>query len=286
MSGIVWLASYPRSGNTWFRVFLTNLRRDGTSPADINSLDWALMASDRHLFDGIVGNESGDYPHDAVDRLRPRVYESLVEGAEEPIFFKIHDAYTCTDAGEPLVSTKATIAALYFIRNPLDLCVSLAHHAATEPEKALRVMCDETTALAGEMDRLPIQLRQRLMSWSQHVLSWVDGPPFRVHVVRYEDMHSQPLKTFREAATFVGMPDDPVRVGRALSHSTFANLQSQEAAHGFLGKLPRTATFFRQGSVGQWRQHLTQAQAEELVDAHRPVMRRFGYLTLDDQPVF
>ena len=38
MAGIIWLASYPKSGNTWLRAFLHNLLRDPGRPYDINKL--------------------------------------------------------------------------------------------------------------------------------------------------------------------------------------------------------------------------------------------------------
>jgi len=50
-SGIIWLASYPKSGNTWLRIFLTNLRCDGEEPVNINELDGGPIASARALFD-------------------------------------------------------------------------------------------------------------------------------------------------------------------------------------------------------------------------------------------
>lgn len=58
--GIYWLASYPKSGNTWFRVFLANLRREKSEPVDINQLDTNGIASARELFDKMIGLEGAD----------------------------------------------------------------------------------------------------------------------------------------------------------------------------------------------------------------------------------
>ena len=286
MSGIVWLASYPKSGNTWFRVFLTNLQRNADTPADINALEAKPIASSRYLFDQAVGYKASDLKLEEINRLRPLVYEHLAATAAETLYMKAHDAYTMTDTGEPLFSASATQGVLYFLRNPLDVCVSFAHHAACDVETILRVMSNEGYTLAAQTDRLPQQLPQRLLSWSRHVLSWVDGIPCPVLVVRYEDMHQCPLETFAHAAAFAGLPYEPERVAKALYQSRFAELQSQERAQGFHQKLPRAALFFRQGTMGSWRQHLTQAQAQRIICAHREVMQRFGYLTAAGEPVF
>lgn len=286
MSGIVWLASYLKSGNTWFRAFLTNLRRNADTPADINALEAALIASDRHVFDDAVGYEAGDLTLAEIDRLRPRVYEHLTATAAETLYLKTHDAYTMTDTGEPLLSASATQGALYFLRNPLDVCISFAHHAACDVETILQTMGKEDYALAAQTDRLQNPLRECLLSWSQHVLSWVEELPFPVLVVRYEDMHQCPLETFARAAAFAGLPHEPERVARALYQSRFAELQNQERAHGFREKMPLATSFFRQGTIGSWRQHLTRDQARRIVCAHREVMQRFGYLTAAGEPVF
>jgi len=286
MSGIVWLASYPKSGNTWFRAFLTNLQCNANTPADINVLEAMPIASSRLLFDQTVGYAASDLTLEEIDCLRPRVYEHLATTAAETLYIKVHDAFTMTKTGEPLFSAAASQGALYFLRNPLDVCVSFAHHAACDVETMLRAMSDEHYALDAQTDRLPRHLRQRLLSWSRHVLSWAQETAFPVLVVRYEDMHQRPLETFAHAAAFAGLPHEPERVAKALYQSRFAELQRQERAHGFQEKSPRAASFFRQGTVGSWRQCLTPAQVQRIVCAHREVMRHFGYLTAAGEPVF
>lgn len=68
---IVWLASYPKSGNTWMRVFLTNYLRNADTPADINDLEFMGIATARELFDMYAGFESSDLTHEEIDAARP-----------------------------------------------------------------------------------------------------------------------------------------------------------------------------------------------------------------------
>src|SRR6056297_2434972 len=70
----IWLASYPKSGNTWFRVFLSNLFSETPEPADINSLHETPIASARQPFDEATGLPSSDLTFEEVDHLRPEVY--------------------------------------------------------------------------------------------------------------------------------------------------------------------------------------------------------------------
>jgi aryl sulfotransferase len=284
---IVWLASYPKSGNTWFRAFLTNLLSDGDQPAIINDLKGNLIASDRRLFDGAVGYDSGNLTSDEVDLLRPEVYQHQAETTKEPLFIKVHDAYGFLPGGRPLFPPEATNYALYFIRNPLDVCVSLAHHLGHDNfDRIIRDMADEKRCFCDAQARELNQLRQKVRTWSHHVLSWVEAPHMRVHVVRYEDMKLNPEATFKAAASFVDLPDDAERVHRAVHFSRFDELRQQEEKSGFLERMAAAQSFFRKGEIGSWREVLTPAQAQRIIADHADVMKRFGYLNDQDQPVF
>jgi aryl sulfotransferase len=277
LSGIVWLASYPKSGNTWVRTFVANLRREDEQPADINRLR-ITIASNRRLFDDAAGVEASDLTSSEIARYRPRVYRSIAENTAFPIFLKIHDAYTLLPDGAPLIPADATTGAVYVIRNPLDVAVSFAHHSRKSRDETISKMSAHDAAFSSE---LPIRhLSQRLLSWSEHVSSWVDQQAFPVHVVKYEDMHARPFETFLEMARFCGLPCDPVRVGKAIENSSFSFLQRQEREQGFRETPLHAPAFFREGKVGGWLGILTESQVDRIVQDHGATMHRFGYLPL------
>lgn len=281
MSDIVWLASYPKSGNTWLRVFLANLTSGQEEPVGINRLQTGGIASARELFDSYVGIEASELNEVEIERLRPRVYEKLAEDlgeSSEDRFMKVHDAWTLTPEGRPLFSAKAGSRVCYIIRNPLDVAVSYAHFSARPVENVIQMMGNEKSALCRRADSLHIQLRQRLLTWSGHVRSWVDDSQLQVEVLRYEDMKRVPLETFGRVAGFLGLPDDRASVEKALDFSSFERLQRQEEEHGFRER-GRGKTFFRSGQIGSWREELTADHVERIVEDHREVMARFGYLS-------
>jgi aryl sulfotransferase len=278
MNGIIWLASYPKSGNTWFRVFLTNLLRDSEAPASINELKTTPIASARVIFDTCMGFDAADLTADEIDRLRPELYIHLAENAKEPLFMKIHDAYTEVADNMPLIPAKATHGALYFIRSPLDVAVSFAHYNGSDYDTTISGMADDTFAFCRKPDRLHIQLRQKLLSWSRHVLSWVDSAPFPVCLLRYEDMKMQPRETFEKAVRFAGLPHTREQIQKALDFSSFDMVQQQEEAEGFRENSPSSSLFFRKGQIGSWREELSEKQARQIVQDHHEVMLRFGYL--------
>ncbi len=271
MSGIVWLASYPKSGNTWLRAFIANLRLGDRGPANINDLQ-IPTAANRHLFDEVTGIEASDLMPEEIARLRPRVYRQLAEDSAETVFLKIHDA--CG----PIVPADATAGAIYIIRNPLDVAVSFAHHMSKPIDWSIEEMA---STAAGYYSDLPIRnLDQQLGSWSGHVSSWVDQRAFPVHVVRYEDLHDRPVEAFTAVATCCGLQNKPNSVQRAIERSAFDVLQKQELNTGFRERPEKLALFFRQGRAGIWREALLPAQVARIIDDHGPVMERFGYLPL------
>ncbi len=283
MSSIIWLASYPKSGNTWFRVFLTNLRGEEDGPAQINRLNSTPIASAREIFDDEAGIEASDLTSDEIDRLRPEIYTHLAEQANETLFMKVHDACTSNDKNIPLFPKEATAGAIYFIRNPLDVAISFANHSGGDYDTAISRMAEETFAFCGRPKRLHNQLRQKLLSWSSHVKSWTEQAPFPVCVLRFEDMKQKPVETFEKAIRFSGLEYGREEILKALELSSFEELQRQEKEDGFKEKSPRSDMFFRKGEVGSWREELTKKQAERVINDHRSVMRRFGYLGKDDE---
>jgi aryl sulfotransferase len=278
VAGIWWLASYPKSGNTWLRIVLASLLSG--RPADFNAMpSMSLIATNRAWFDKAIGLESADLTGAQEINLRPRAYEIWAAEAEQPLYCKAHDAYRMTPAGEPLFPTAVTFGAVYIVRDPRAVAVSFANHLAESIDETIVRMDDPARAASTATRRLARHLRPRLGAWRDHVESWL-GVPFPVHLVRYEDMHRDPHGAFTAVAAFLGLPCDGERVAAAVDAASFARLQEQERATGFVEKPIQAVSFFREGSADGWRRTLLPEQAARIVAANKAVMRRCNYDTL------
>ncbi|MBK8899940.1 MAG: sulfotransferase domain-containing protein [Anaerolineaceae bacterium] len=284
MSKIVWLASYPKSGNTWVRIFLNNYLQNGDTPADINNLEDSMHAGTRELFDRLTGVESSDLTAVEIDRVRPWMYSRWAEESTETLFVKVHDAYRCTDAGQPIFPQEATKTAVYIIRSPLDIAASMANHLSITLDKAIAYMADERYALASSGGKLHRQLPQFMGSWHSHVQSWTRQTALPVHLIRYEELRHTPLTTFEKLLLAVGLPVESERLAKAVTFSSFDQVKQQETAVGFKERLSDTPMFFRHGQTGRWQTELTAAQIDVICYHHQETMQAFGYLDAYGRP--
>ena len=246
MTRTVWLASYPKSGNTWLRMLIANLSATDEQPADINDLpERGGIASARGPFDYLTLIDFGLLTHDEVDVLRPRVYEELASGAQDdeydqpaddlPVrFVKAHDAYTLTPSGEPLLAGgRGADAAIVIVRDPRDVAPSLANHSGMDIDAAIAFMGDQEAGFCVKTNRQHNQLRQKLPGWSGHVASWLDQRDIPVHLVRYEDLQADPAGALRRVLDFSGRPASGEQIRRAVAFADFAQLRQQEQSKGF-----------------------------------------------------
>lgn len=282
MSGIYWLASYPKSGNTWLRVLLTNYLRNDDKPADINDLDISTIGFNRDVFDECLGIESSDLTEKQIEYYRPSVYEKMADEISEPLFLKIHDAYFYNAEDRPIFSKTATAGAIYLVRNPLDVAVSYAHHQDEPIDKIIRLMNEDDAFLAGS-EKDGGQLLQKLSSWSNHVKSWTNEPDLNIHVVRYEDLLLDTIKEFSKIVKFAGLEFDPKRIEKSVEFSRFEQLKKQETVHGFNEKQPTAKSFFRRGRANSWRGTLSPRQIKQIISNHRTVMKYFRYLDSENK---
>lgn len=286
MAKIIWLASYPKSGNTWMRVLLTNYLQNGNIPADINKLEGGPIASARRWFDEWAGVEASALTDTVIGRLRPHVYRCMAGESPDTLFMKVHDAWGRTDSGEALIPADVTGGVVYIMRNPLDMAKSCAHHWGMDIYNAVEDICNPEFTIARSIGGMSDQLRQRLRCWSGHAQSWLDESGLPVHLVRYEDLRRDTEAVFGEVARYCGLPYNAGRVRKAVAFSDFSELQRQEREKDFRERsVNAPGPFFRRGQTDSWREELPAELVKRLIEAHGKTMKRFGYIDENYEPV-
>jgi hypothetical protein len=274
--GITWIASYPKSGNTWLRAFLACYLNHG-NPVSLNALPKDLSFSDARAPDYYAASP---YP---VHRLDVRevflirgavLLKILAETSHRPLFVKTHNA-NATVSEVRLMPSFITTRAIHIVRDPRDVLVSFANWTGEGIDKTIEIMSDEKSVLDNiREDAKPVV--SVLGSWSRHVSSWLNAD-FPVATFRYEDMVSEPFETFMKIMNEIHDDPDEATVRAAVEMTSFDRLKAFEEKYGFRERAPDVDAFFRKGEVGQWKNVLTNSQSDRIVSDHGEVMARLGY---------
>ena len=283
MPGILWMASYPKSGNTWLRAFIANYLKNPSEPMPIDELPQFILGDGvKQPFEKVAGGSVDDMSLEEIQALRPKVHEMFAWSSSDTVFVKTHNAISVLD-GIPTITPDATAGAIYVIRNPLDVAVSYAHHYGISYDRAINAMASDESVVPPHGN----QVHQYLGSWSTHVRSWAQAQGLKFHLIRYEDMTFKADKTWRALVKFLELPLETPRLKKAIKFSSFKVLADQEKEDGFVEAVPiDNRVFFRNGKTGAWRKELTADEVQRVIDGHREVMTEYGYLNDKGEPRF
>lgn len=272
---IVWLASYPKSGNTWTRIFIGNYLLGGDAPMPINRISQIGTAdSAASLYRATGGTAFNPTDPNQALQLRTRVLQRITANGADVNFVKTHN-FRGRVMGIELIPAALTRSAIGIIRDPRDVAVSYARHFGFSPGEAIATMAraENSTAPSAKM------VKQYLGNWSAHVRSWAEARDFPVLMLRYEDMMADPAAAFTKVLSHIGMPVEADRLARAIRFSDFDEMQRQEANATFVERSGKSEKFFHTGTSGQWRDGgLTDDLVARIERDHGPTMRKWGYL--------
>ena len=275
MPGILWLASYPKSGNTWMRVFLANLILNEAEPLALNRINEVCSSEPNEVwFRAMTDKPVAKLSNKQIAALRTKAQERAAGVNKNVIPMNTH-SLNGKDYGYSTISAKASIGVIYIVRDPRDVVISAADHYGLTIDQGIEMMADHKARGRGTPGNTVHEL---MGSWSDHVKSWARWKASPLMILRYEDMLADPLGQLGGVARKLGITQDPARIEKAVRFSSFKQLQAQEAEAGFVEKSVNSQRFFRSGRSGGWREKLTPAQSQVIERVHGEQMRRFGYL--------
>jgi hypothetical protein len=274
MAGILWLASYPKSGNTWLRIFLANLILNEPAPVPFDRLPSVCPGEAQELwFRPFTDRPVSELSRLEIAKLRGQAQTRAAGLTNNIIPLKTHN-YLGKDCGQPLIAMEVTRGAIYILRDPRDVALSSTEFFGVPLGQTIETMSDKN-ALG-----LPAKgmVYEAVSSWSNHVKSWTQRRLGKLIVVRYEDLLADPYGEFGNIAMKLGITTEKARIRRAVKHASFKTLQRMEKKTGFIERANASEMFFRSGRSGGWKDALTPVQANRIERDHREQMKRFGYL--------
>lgn len=269
---IVFVASYPRSGNTFARILLAAYhgvedldRLEEALPADTSAALWRsapeqeVSARNNRLLRGAVLAE--------YRRRNPTLlpFRGL----------KTHTA-NLRAFGAPAFEFLPEDRIIHLVRDPRDVLLSNADFNDHDIERSIQVMTSSGAAVAsGGVGSVEVR-----GSWRENVESWLKPEICPALLIRYEDLLADTASWLRRMIEFIGLPLSEARLERAVERSQFSRLQRQEREQGFSEAPAKTTSgrFFREGKSGQWRAVLTAEQIARVTAHGGEIMARLGYL--------
>ncbi len=269
---VIWLASYPKSGNTWLRNLLAQyFMPEGKAP-DINNLrQFTTGDTRRDFYEAAAGEPFVNKSVEEWLNIRPKALRLIAASRPNHHFVKTH-CMAVRYMRQDLIPSEVTAAAIYVMRNPFDVVLSYARHLSKDIDTTIDVMTNPDMIVG-----LPENgIYDALGSWDNNVETWTTAEGLSHYVVRYEDLLAKPAKTMRGLlGNFLKVPVDSPKLARAIKASSFNAMKAFEDKHGFFEKPKDMKSFFAKGQAGVWRDELTPAQVERLRDAFKPTLEKW-----------
>ena len=277
---IIWLASYPKSGNTWVRIFLSYML---SNEKTMNINRTKIYQFPRRLnFEGISKNidDGNEFVKNCIHA------QSKINLDNKYKIFKTHNAlwkngnYSFTDL-------ENTIGCIYIVRDPRNIITSIKNYYDFKSYKeALEFLRDDKNIIGTlHKVRQGNDLPTIISSWKNHYNSWKKLKTNYL-LIKYEDMLVDPKKEFLKIINFIekisNIEFDNFRIDNAISLCDFKNLQHIENKDGFIeaskDKLGNSIKFFNLGSENKWQNLLSKQIVENIETSFKAEMTELKYL--------
>ena len=277
---IFWLASYPKSGNTWIRMFLRSYFLSSNQKFSLNEKGMLDFEVSNFPTSELLKNANIDYSNFHNIAKNWVTLQDIINLNGKLNFLKTHNG-NFNLGNYPFTNTDNTIGGIYIVRDPRDVVLSYANHFGVNNDVSTDMLIDEENGEQYFDEKLKEKYFRSLMgSWSMNYLSWRHYKGRKIHLMRYEDLVKNPKKNFIKMLEYINsiisINIDQNRISKAVEETAFHKLQKLENREGFIevGK----GKFFRKGKVGEWKENLDPKLTKKIEDHFRKEMMELNYL--------
>ncbi|MBT5798628.1 sulfotransferase domain-containing protein [Alphaproteobacteria bacterium] len=289
-SKLGYIASYPKSGNTWLRLILSNYFFGSSEPILPNTLKEYIGADTTENFYNQYAKKTNIKFNAVINDYRLRNAALRDYLSKNPnTFLKTHAAFHYRD-NIPYFDPGITGIFIYLIRDPRDILISSAHHNLGSPifEKNKigangLVGAQELEFIFNSMSNIkqaltmPSGIQTHLGAWDDHVNSFKQVSN-RLHIIKYEELVSNTNQCVTSLIKRITGKYDQQRIALAIKNSDFSKLSEYEKNNGFNENLSKHAHFFREGKAGAWKNYSDRTVFSKIEDRFGVTMKEHGYL--------
>ena len=278
---IIWLASYPKSGNTWVRQFLASLIYSNRGKSGLDKLGFIMQYPKRDQFEKLV-TDLNDFNQIKNNWINS---QDLINSDNKVKIFKTH--HVLYRLGEDIFTNqKNTLGAIYVVRDPRNVISSILYHFNLSCiEEALNFIKEEKKFIGNLKNKVNYPLHTLIGSWKTNYNSWkLIGKNFLL--VRYEDLILNPNSEFRKIANYItsiiNIRFTEEQIKKSIEESSFKNMSSLEDKNGFLEVIKdsenKKKKFFNLGPKNNWKEILDKKYVDEIENSFNDEMKELGYI--------
>ena len=282
---IIWIASYPKSGNTWVRSLLSTYLYTEDGSFNFNLLKKILKFPSKIYLKYFIKDFSdikkvSEYWISAQERIN-------LFNENKSVFLKTHSAL-CTLENNPFTNKKNTQAVIYIVRDPRNVVTSISNHFSMSIEQAYNFMTNEYKILtADKWSTKNFGIAEVLGRWSQHYKSWKNIKFAPILIIKYENLLNDTKTTLITILNFLqkftDISIDDKKNLNTVKSCNFENLSKMEKNEGFdeaaySEETTKKVKFFHLGKKNNWKDLLSLEMEKKIRTVFNNEMKELKYI--------
>ena len=275
---IIWIASYPKSGNTWVRALLSAYLFSTNGDFSFRLLHKIGQFPSKHFLQSFL--ETGDNLQEVYKYWIPA--QTKINLNNKTNILKTHNAL-CTINQNDFTNKQNTIGAIYVVRDPRNVITSLSHHYELTIKDAFDFLTNEkkNIFLTSKEAKYKGDV-QYISSWSSNYNSWKNTQLFPKIIIKYEDLLGNTKETFIKILDFLGEKKYEEKIDRVIASCEFDILKKKEEKEGFIESMTSEKTkkkinFFNLGKKNNWKVLLDNKIEKKISEALYKEMKELKY---------
>ena len=282
---IFWIASYPKSGNTWLRILLASYFYTKDGIYDEKVLKNIDQFPQKKFFDSY--NFDQKIPTDTI-KFWIKAQEKINQDKKLK-FFKTHNAFGKLNNFD-FTNTENSIGCVYIVRDPRNVITSLKNFYEMNDDQAFKWITNKNQYIydVHKFETIGYSNFQFISSWDTNFESWKIQKQIPIKVIKYEDLLNETYTVFYDVINFINKTTNSEekifknKIKNAVNSSLFSKLKEKEKKEGF-SEAPKSKLlnskipFFNLGPDNNWKKILNDNLKDRLNDTFKKKLKELSY---------
>ena len=281
---IFWIASYPKSGNTWLRALLSSYYYSKDGFFEQSLLKQIGQFPEKNHFNGF--NYNSQIVTD-TSKFWIKAQEKI-NSDNKLRFFKTHNVLGAIENNN-FTNKRNTIGAIYIVRDPRNIITSIQNHYELDIDKALKFMLSEKKYIYDYHRENDYSDFQFISSWEKNYQSWIEQSIFPTKIIKYEDLNNKTFDTFKEIIEFIEITISSknsfnrIKAKNSIQSTSFDKMREIENKKGFVESVlsknySKKIPFFHLGPKNNWKNIFDQKYQEKLNSIFEENLKELKYI--------